>query len=242
MMVLYTSHQKKKLLNDKKILSAAIYMNAKEDTKFYKEIIKDILCVAPEYGKKIARTIFSKDLKCGNIFMNLEEPPSKSNKIIYNVIDIYEKDINKAYIIINFYFNHMKKVNKTISYKDLLKYIDSEYNDVLTIFYEIYNSMGKEFLDKLNLELRNIIIHYKNNSGTNKIIELLRINNFINIDYNYLDINNLTKNYLHSFFKKIDDQKSENKYSEYETFIDDYLFSFYNNNSKNIIPLQYKLN
>ena len=49
-------------LNDKKILSAAIYLNAKEDTKFYKEIIKDILCVATEYGKKIARKIFSKDL------------------------------------------------------------------------------------------------------------------------------------------------------------------------------------
>ena len=27
-------------------------MNAKEDTKIYKEVIKDILCVAPEYGKK----------------------------------------------------------------------------------------------------------------------------------------------------------------------------------------------
>ena len=80
---------KKKLLDDKKILSAAIYMNAKEDTKFYKEIIKDILCVAPEYGKKIARKIFSKDLKCGNIFMNLEEPPSKNNKI---VLDKVEKD------------------------------------------------------------------------------------------------------------------------------------------------------
>ncbi len=80
---------KKKLLNDKKILSAAIYLNAKEDTKFYKEIIKDILCVAPEYGKKIARKIFSKDLKCGNIFMNLEEPPNKNNKI---VLDKIEKD------------------------------------------------------------------------------------------------------------------------------------------------------
>ena len=44
-------------------------MNAKEDTKIYKEIIKDILCVAPKYGKKIARMIFKKDLKCGNIFM-----------------------------------------------------------------------------------------------------------------------------------------------------------------------------
>ena len=43
---------KKELLSEKNILSAAIYMSAKEDTKFYKEIIKDILCVAPEYGKK----------------------------------------------------------------------------------------------------------------------------------------------------------------------------------------------
>ena len=73
-----------KLFKDKKILSAAIYMNAKEDTKFYKEIIKDILCVAPEYGKKIAHTVFKKDLKCGNIFMNLEEPPNKNNKITLN--------------------------------------------------------------------------------------------------------------------------------------------------------------
>ena len=51
------------------------------DTKLYKEVIKDLLCVAPEYGKKIARSIFSKDLKCGNIFMNLEEPPKEGNKI-----------------------------------------------------------------------------------------------------------------------------------------------------------------
>ena len=32
---------KKKLINNKKILSGALYMNAKEDTKVYKEIIKD---------------------------------------------------------------------------------------------------------------------------------------------------------------------------------------------------------
>ena len=80
---------KKELLNDKKILSAAIYMNAKEDTKLVKEIVKDVLCVAPEYGKKIARMIFNKDLKCGNIFMNLEEPPNENNKI---TLDKKEKD------------------------------------------------------------------------------------------------------------------------------------------------------
>ena len=73
---------KKELIIRKKILSAAIYMNAKEDTKLYKEIIKDILCVAPEYGKKIARMIFKKDLKCGNIFMQLEENPTENNKIV----------------------------------------------------------------------------------------------------------------------------------------------------------------
>ena len=57
-------------------------MNAKEDTKIYKEIIKDILCVAPEYGKKIARSIFKKDFRCENIFMQLEEDPNENNKIV----------------------------------------------------------------------------------------------------------------------------------------------------------------
>jgi len=75
---------KKELIDKKKILSAAMYINAKEDTKIYKEIIKDILCVAPEYGKKIARMIFKKDLKCGNIFMQLEEDSTESNKIVLN--------------------------------------------------------------------------------------------------------------------------------------------------------------
>ncbi len=80
---------REKLINEKKILSSAIYMSPEEDTKFYKEIIKDILCVAPEYGKKISKSLFNKDLKCGNIFMNLEEPPNKNNKI---VLDPNEKD------------------------------------------------------------------------------------------------------------------------------------------------------
>ena len=73
---------KKELINKKKILSAGIYMNANEDTKIYKETIKNILCVAPEYGKKIARMVFKKDLKCGNIFMHIEEEPTENNKII----------------------------------------------------------------------------------------------------------------------------------------------------------------
>jgi len=66
-------------------------MDAQENKKVVKEIIKDLLCVAPEYGKKIARSIFKKDLKCGNIFMHLEEPSSKNNKI---TLDNKIKDAN----------------------------------------------------------------------------------------------------------------------------------------------------
>jgi hypothetical protein len=73
---------KKELISKKKILSAAIYMKAKEDTKIHKEIIKNILCIAPEYGKQIASMVFKKSLKCGNIFMHIEDDPNEDNKII----------------------------------------------------------------------------------------------------------------------------------------------------------------
>ena len=71
----------KKIVNDYKILSGALYMNADEDNKIYKEIIKDFLCISPVYGKKIARYLFKKDLKCGDIFMNIEELPNVNNRI-----------------------------------------------------------------------------------------------------------------------------------------------------------------
>ena len=57
-------------------------MSPNEDRKFYKEIIKDILCIAPKYGKEIAGKVFGKSLKCGNIFMHLEEEPNVNNKIL----------------------------------------------------------------------------------------------------------------------------------------------------------------
>ena len=92
---------------EKKILSGAMYMNAIEDTKVYKEVIKDLLCTSPVYGKKIAKKIFNKDLKCGNIFMNLEEEAIKENKIT-----LHEniKDENNIPITKLFY----KKSEKTL--------------------------------------------------------------------------------------------------------------------------------
>ena len=95
------------LNKEKKILSGSIYMDAHENKKIVKEIIKDLLCVAPEFGKKIARSVFKKDLKCGNIFMHLEEPSNKNNKI---TLDENIKDKNGVPIT-NLYY---KKSNETL--------------------------------------------------------------------------------------------------------------------------------
>ncbi len=97
----------KNLVEEKEILSGAIYMNADEDNKFYKEIVKDFLCISPSYGKKVARMLFNKELKCGNIFMNLEEAPNKNNRI---TLDKKQKDDNGIPISNLFY----KKSKKTI--------------------------------------------------------------------------------------------------------------------------------
>ena len=70
-----------KIREEQSILGGSLYMNAVEDTKIYKEVIKDLLCVAPELGKKIARKVFKKDLKCGNIFLQIEEEPKITNQI-----------------------------------------------------------------------------------------------------------------------------------------------------------------
>ena len=82
----------KELINKKKILSASIYMFTehafREDKIIHDKIIKDILCVAPEYGKKLARMLLINDLYCENIFMQLEEEPNENSKIVLD----YEKD------------------------------------------------------------------------------------------------------------------------------------------------------
>ena len=93
------------LVKEKEILSGAVYLNADEDNKMHKEIIKDFLCVSPKYGKKIAKMIFDKDLKCGNIFMNLEEVADEKNMI---TLDNSELDINGVPIT-NLYYNKSKK-------------------------------------------------------------------------------------------------------------------------------------
>ena len=38
-------------------------MDAKENKNIVKEIVKDLLCVAPNFGKKVTRSIFKKRFK-----------------------------------------------------------------------------------------------------------------------------------------------------------------------------------
>ena len=78
--------------NKKNKLQSGLYLSTNEDQNFIKEMVKSILCIAPEYGKKIARLALNKSLKCGNIFMHLEEDPIIENKI---VLDENNKDSNQ---------------------------------------------------------------------------------------------------------------------------------------------------
>ena len=76
---------------DKDSLSASLWMSFDENQKRHKEIIKSLLCISPTYGKKIARQLFNKDLKCGDIFLQVEEAPDQQNRV---TLDILNKDSN----------------------------------------------------------------------------------------------------------------------------------------------------
>ena len=176
---------KKKLLIDKKILSAAIYMNAKEDTKFYKEIIKDILCVAPEYGKKITRTVFKKDLKCGNIFMNLEESPDQNNKI---TLDLVEKD-SLGIPRVNLYYKKSKDTLYTakIFLEEFGNLCRKEDIGRIALKENIYKLEGFQTIDNHHHLGGTRIGQNENTSVVNKDLKIHNINNlYVNGSSNFV--------------------------------------------------------
>ena len=67
--------------NLEKPLDIAAYFTPEDDINFVKEVVKDIMCLAPELGKKIAKSFLNKSLKCGNIFMHLESEANEKNSI-----------------------------------------------------------------------------------------------------------------------------------------------------------------
>ena len=76
----------KEFIIKKKILSASMYMLTQDvfrkDKIIDKEILKDILCVAPRYGKKLTNMDFIKDIKCANIALLLEQEAIEANKVV----------------------------------------------------------------------------------------------------------------------------------------------------------------
>jgi choline dehydrogenase-like flavoprotein len=80
---------KLEFINKNQNISAAVYMDPEKNKKKYKEIIKDILCIAPNYGKELAGKVFGKSLKCGNIFMHIEDLANINNQIS---LDLNETD------------------------------------------------------------------------------------------------------------------------------------------------------
>lgn len=67
-------------------LSGNIFLAPFEDQEIYKKFIKDIVCFAPEYGKKIIKLILNKNLVCGNIFLHLQDKKEFNNKILLSDI------------------------------------------------------------------------------------------------------------------------------------------------------------
>ena len=116
------------LVKTNNILSSGLYMNKNEDISIKKEIIKDLLCVAPDYGKKVARLLVDKDLKCGNIFMHVENEPSEKN-----VIELSKNNYDK---------NNIPQVN--ILYPERIKAITSAkfFLEQLAIFFK-KNDIGR---------------------------------------------------------------------------------------------------
>lgn len=176
---------KKELLSERNILSAAIYMNAKEDTKFYKEIIKDILCIAPEYGKKIARKVFKKDLKCGNIFMNLEEPPDQNNKI---TLDLVEKD-SLGIPRVNLYYKKSKDTLYTakIFLEEFGNLCRKEDIGRIALKESIYKLEGFQTIDNQHHLGGTRIGQNENTSVVNKDLKIHNINNlYVNGSSNFV--------------------------------------------------------
>jgi len=123
--------------NSENKLQSGLYLSTNEDLNFIKEMVKSILCVAPEYGKKIAKLMLNKSLKCGNIFMHLEEDPIKNNKII---LDKNNKDSNQIPLAkINYKSSLKSKKNAKSELEKLANLFKQKNLGRVALADEIYN-------------------------------------------------------------------------------------------------------
>ena len=78
----------KKFVKEQNILSAYMYMLTQDvfrkENLLDKEVVKDIMCIAPKYGEKLIRTFHKESFRCVNINLLLEQEPSFENRIVLN--------------------------------------------------------------------------------------------------------------------------------------------------------------
>ena len=174
-----------KLINDNNILSSGLYMNKKEDMNIQKEIIKDLLCVAPDYGKKIAQTIFNKDLKCGNIFMHVENEANQNNMIELNNQNRDRNNIPQVNIL------YPERKNAIISAKVFL--------EQLALFFK-KNDIGRIAMNKkiYNLEDFDQLGNYHHMGGTRMGNSILT--SVVDKNLKVHDLNNLYTSGSSNFF------------------------------------------
>ena len=162
--------------NSNNKLQVGLYLTTNEDQNFIKEMVKSILCIAPEYGKKIARSILNKSLKCGNIFMHLEEEPIYENKI---VLDEKNEDLNQIPLAkINYKSSSKSKTNAKSELEKLAYLFKQKDLGRVAMSDEIYNL--KEFENLGN---------YHHMGGT-RIGNSIK-DSVIDKDFKVHDINNL---------------------------------------------------
>ena len=78
----YILSPSQKFINEKRIGNISIRISEYNHRNSYKELLREILCVAPEYGKKIAE-LSGKKIVCSHlkIFGSAEQEPIETNKV-----------------------------------------------------------------------------------------------------------------------------------------------------------------
>ena len=135
--------------------------------------------------KKIARTVFKKDLKCGNIFMHLEEPPDQNNKI---TLDYLEKDLF-GIPRVNLYYKKSKDTLLTakIFLEELGNFFRNEDIGRIALKKNIYNLEDFETIDNSHHLGGTRIGNNINTSVVDKNLKVHSVNNlYINGSSNFV--------------------------------------------------------
>jgi choline dehydrogenase-like flavoprotein len=114
-----------KFINEKKIGNISIRISKYNHRNAYKEILREILCVAPEYGKKIAK-LANKKIYCTHmkLWAAAEQEPIEENRVTLSDTDFDEYGIPR--INMNFRLQNSVRDTMRIFAEEVGKFFISE--------------------------------------------------------------------------------------------------------------------